>query len=294
VKNPAPENAGRRGAGRGFWSAFAGTLLFFLALPFLCIAGWAVLFGAPTAAVIAFTISWLALPLFNRIRLVRVLKLGVFFIVLPAAFALTPLMISEVDGRIEELAGRDRYDRDAFDLRDKLGIYGLNIVMGLAGLPLYPEASRETMLMVLDPGPTDRRVLRSAFGLGSPRLRLKLAGFARTLGAADTAATRQFGPARILWDASDYRFSEPEARYALALNQTTMSATARKEGGRWWIDVRHEVEIRYPDSLYATLIGRPRLRVEEGLFWVLQNAGWLHPYMAEWRFGLYADDPRLR
>jgi hypothetical protein len=54
------------------------------------------------------------------------------------------------------------------------------------------------------------------------------------------------------------------------------------------------MQVRYPESAYVTLIGRPRLRVEEGLFWVLQNHGWLYPYTAEYRFSVYSDDPRLR
>jgi hypothetical protein len=54
------------------------------------------------------------------------------------------------------------------------------------------------------------------------------------------------------------------------------------------------MEVKYPESIYVTLIGRPRLRIEEGLFWVLQNYGWLHPYTAEYRFSVYSDDPRLK
>ena len=36
-----------------------------------------------------------------------------------------------------------------------------------------------------------------------------------------------------------------------------------------------------------------RLFLEEGLFWVLQERGWLHPYRAVWRWSVAADDPRL-
>jgi hypothetical protein len=78
------------------------------------------------------------------------------------------------------------------------------------------------------------------------------------------------------------------------MNQTLLTAKAERRGGRWLIDVRHEVEIKYPDSLLVTLITRPRLRMEEGLFWVLQKYGWLHPFTAEWRFSVYSDDKRLR
>ena len=272
----------------------AGTILFLLALPFLLLTGWGLLFSAPTLAVVAFTAAWILFPLFNRIRAIRVLKLGVSFVLAPAALALAPLMIQEVDHKVEQLSRKPRNDMSAFTLPDRLGIYGLNIVMGMVGFPLYPEASKETLLMMLDPGPIARRVFYSDFGLGSYKMRAPLRDFAARLQQDDSTSSRDYGPVRVEWNKSDYRLTEPEARYALALNQTRLTARAERRGGRWLIDVRHNMEVEYPESTYVTLVGRPRLRIEEGLFWVLQNCGWLHPYTAEYRFLVYSDDPRLR
>jgi len=279
---------------RRLGGAVAGTLLLLLALPLLLLAGWALLFEVPTLAVVAFTTAWILLPLFNRSKAVRVLKLGVSFVIVPATLALAPLMIQEVDLKIEQLRRKPREDVSAFTLQDRIGIYGLNIVMGVAGYPLYPEASRETLLMMSAQGSLARRVFYSGFGLGSHKLRMLLREFAAGLRQDDTACSRSYGPVRIQWDRSDYRLTEPEARYALALNQTSLKAQAERRGERWLIDVQHEMEVRYPESNYATLIARPRLRVEEGLFWVLQECGWLHPYTAEYRFTVYSDDPTLR
>jgi hypothetical protein len=272
----------------------AGTILFLLALPFLLLTGWGLLFSAPTLAVVAFTAAWILFPLFNRIRAIRVLKLGVSFVLAPAALALAPLMIQEVDQKVEQLSRKPRNDVSAFTLPDRLGIFGLNIVMGVVGFPLYPEASKETLLMMLDPGPIARRVFYSDFGLGSYKMRAPLRDFAARLQQDDSTSSRDYGPVRVEWNKSGYRLTEPEARYALALNQTRLTARAERRGGRWLIDVRHDMEVEYPESTYVMLVGRPRLRIEEGLFWVLQNCGWLHPYTAEYRFLVYSDDPRLR
>jgi hypothetical protein len=279
---------------RRFADIVAGTTLFILAVPFLLLAGWGLVFNVPTVAVIAFTAAWILLPLFNRIKAIRVLKFAVSFVLVPATLALSPFMISEVDRQVEVLSRKNRHDQSAFDLQDRVGIYGLNIVMGTVGYLFYPEASKETLLMMLEPGPLARRVFNSGFGLGSRKVRDRLIEFAASLEFGDSASSRSFGPVTIEWNRLDYRLTEPEARYALALNQTLLTARAERRGKRWLIDVRHEVEIKYPDSLLVTLISRPRLRMEEGLFCVLQNCGWLHPYTAEWRFLVFSDDKRLR
>ena len=256
---------------RGIAGIVAGVILFILAVPCLLLAGWGLVFNVPTVSIVAFTAAWILFPLFNRFKAIQLLKFGVSFVLIPATLALSPLMISEVDRQVEALSGKNRHDMSAFDLRDRV-----------------------TLLMMLEPGPSARRVFDSEFGLGSRKLRERLTEFAAGLASDDTASSRSFGPVRIEWSKTDYRLTEPEARYALALNQTTLTAKAERRGNRWLIDVRHEMEVRYPDSSLVTLVSRPRLRMEEGLFWVLQNYGWLHPYTAEWRFQVYSDDKRLK
>jgi len=255
---------------------------------------WGLVFNVPTLAVTAFTAAWIFLPLFNRFKAIRVLKFAVSFVLIPATLALTPFMIGEVDRQVEVLSRKNRHDLSAFDLRDRVGIYGLNTLMGVVGYPLYPEASKETLLMAFEPGPLARRVSYSDFGLGSRKVRLRLKEFADSLRLDDGASVRSYGPVRIEWNKAEYRLTEPESRYSLALNQTVLTAQAERCGERWLIDVRHEVEVKYRDSALVTLIARPRLRVDEGLFRVLQDCGWLHPYTAEWRFQVYSDDKRLR
>ncbi len=270
------------------------SMLFLAAVPFLLFAGWGLLFSVPTLAIVAFTAAWILFPLFNNIKAVRVLKLGVSFVLVPATLALAPMMVQEIDQKVELLSRKPRNDLTVFTLQDKVGIYGLNIVMGAVGFPLYPEAARATLFMMFDPGPFARRVFDSDFGLGSYKLKGVVRDFAAGLAQGDSAASAGYGPVGIEWNRSQYRLTDPEARYALALNQTKLTARAERRGRRWLIDVKHEMEVSYPESAYVTLIGRPRLRVEEGLFRVLQNSGWLYPYTAEYRFLVYSDDPRLK
>lgn len=275
----------RRPAALRLFEALFNTLLAVLALPALAIAAWAVVFGVPTPAIVAFTAGWMLLPLFHAVRAVRVLKVGVSFLLLPAALALSPMMVREVDARIDELRARDRANPVAYSVRDKAGIYGLNIVMAAVAAPVYPEASFETFLMVFPPPAGRLRVFSSRFGLGSRRLRQKLAEYVREF-EADTVCVREFGPAFIEWDRDEYRFGNPEARYALALNQTYLRVRFERQGSGWRAEVRHLVGIGYPRDAYVPLITRPKLSMEEGLFWVLQQSGWLHKYNAEWRFSV--------
>ena len=278
---------------RGVLLFLLGAALVILAVPFLLLAGWGLVFGVPTVAIVAFTVGWLLLPLFHQFKLIRVFKIGVSFLVLPATLGLAPMMVGEVDRRVEELNRRDLKNPAALSFVDKVGVYGLNIVMAAAAAPLYPEAAKETFLMCFPP-PKDRlRVFHSEFGLGSARLSGKLREWVSGL-AGDTVHVREFGPEFIEWSHEEYRLTNPEARYGLALNQTHLKMTATRTGNRYRLDVSHLVGIAYPSDAYVPLITRPRLRMQEGLFWVLQQSRWLHPYNAEWRFTIYSDDPRLK
>ena len=79
-------------------------------------------------------------------------------------------------------------------------------------------------------------------------------------------------------------FGHLEARYALALNGGTATIKAKKKGKRSIFEVTLKIYVKYPRKGYVLLLKQPKLRVEEGLFWRLQEAGWLHPYWAEWKF----------
>ncbi|MCX6843913.1 MAG: hypothetical protein NTX53_16745, partial [candidate division WOR-3 bacterium] len=102
----------------------AGIILFILAIPCLLLAGWGLVFNVPTLSIVAFTAAWILFPLFNRFKAIKVLKFAVSFVLIPATLALSPFMIGEVDRQVEALSRKNRHDLSAFDLRDRLGIYG--------------------------------------------------------------------------------------------------------------------------------------------------------------------------
>jgi hypothetical protein len=195
--------------------------------------------------------------------------------------------VREVDRSIESLARRAKSPAgiSSLSLRDKLGIYGLNVAMGLAALPLYPEAATETLLLMVPPDPTSgRRVFRSSFAMRSTQVRDVVESFKALLRSAK-GNTAVLEPVRVSWPSTAYRqLGGSEARVALALNPSDVSAVARRSGRGWEIEVRVEVRVEYPKSASVRLIESPQLRVEEGLFWALQEAGWLHPYTAVWEF----------
>jgi hypothetical protein len=75
-----------------------------------------------------------------------------------------------------------------------------------------------------------------------------------------------------------------ESRVRLALNPCDLWATARRERSDWLLDIAVEVRVAYPRQARTCVLREPELCVEEGLFWVLQETGWLHPHTAVWSF----------
>jgi hypothetical protein len=85
-------------------------------------------------------------------------------------------------------------------------------------------------------------------------------------------------------------------RVALALNSPLeLTGSVRRDGDSSWLDLIARARIEYPRRAVLRLFsfeGRP-ITLDEGLFWVLQQDGWLHPYTAEWTWSVRSDDPRL-
>jgi len=68
---------------------------------------------------------------------------------------------------------------------------------------------------------------------------------------------------------------------------------AVKQDSGWKIDVSLKVECKYPKNSKVRLISNPEFKIEEGLFWVLQETGWLNTYTAEWKFTINSEDSRI-
>lgn len=261
-------------------------------LGFLIIFLWAFCFRWYCLCVLLLlaVVAFLPLKIKQRIYIkTRLILLGFMIFLSISTFEIS---VNELNNRIAQLAAKPRDRLSAFSLRDKVGIYGLNVIMGVVAYPLYPEASIETLLMLFKESPNSKRIFESDFALSSARVRNVLEGFRENLEThpGDKAELKT----RIAWPFKDYAFGNKEARYALALNPADLSVSAVKPNAKWDMEVRLQVKCEYPKNSLVTLIAKPELKVEEGLFWVLQQAGWLHPYMTEYQFHVKAQEKRIR
>lgn len=262
-------------------------LLLLLSAAAAALGAWAALFSCYSLCLVLAGLSLSVLLVAFPVERRPWLGPGLLGLLVCFAGATWRVPVREVDRSIESLARRAQSPAgtSSLSLRDKLGIYGLNVAMGLAALPLYPEAARETLLLAVPPDPTSgRRVFRSSFAMRSTRVREVVESFKAQLRSAK-GTTAALEPVRVSWPSTAYRqLGGSEARVALALNPSDVSAVARRSGRGWELEVRVEVRVEYPKRASVLLIESPRLRVEEGLFWALQQAGWLHPYTAVWEF----------
>lgn len=100
---------------------------------------------------------------------------------------------------------------------------------------------------------------------------------------------------RIAWNG--YAMNSDSARVALALNSPfELGGTAHREGAHWRLELVGRARAAYPHRSVLPLfsLDGERVELDEGLFLVLQERGWLHPYVAEWRWSIMSNDPRLQ
>ena len=157
-----------------------------------------------------------------------------------------------------------------FSWFNKVEIYVLGLGLGVVAYPIYPEVAREH-LMMYSPFPDKPEVIESNFFRGSP-----------VVEKAIQIAQKSGKPYRLAWPANTYKLSfnpeeYKEARIALALNGGYVHVKGEK--------VIASIDIKYPRKSFAPLIpikGLGTIGVEEGLFWFLQQEGWLHSGGVEW------------
>jgi hypothetical protein len=184
-------------------------------------------------------------------------------------FLFFPFTLKEYNNKSEFL--QSTIDKGlSLSFKDKLGIYGLNLILGIVGYPLYPEVSKETLLLSI-PCMDDKRVFSDDFFLSSEKIKNEIKKM--------TQLNHPYEK-RILWNMSEYSLGKKEARYALALNPCTLKVINSKDHSEISVSVR----VQYPEKTTAILLNKPfLLKVEEGLFGYLQKEGWLFPYEAEYK-----------
>ena len=175
--------------------------------------------------------------------------------------------------RLNHLSARP-VELSEFSWFNKVEIYTAYVLMNVLGAPLYPEAAKENLHMLLPSSEGKVKTFESDFFLESSFI----------LNALDNYSE----PVRLAWPQSAYNLWGPEARVALTLNTGTLSI----ENGK----VKVSVPCTWPEhsdyrdhSDPTILIDRPylpKIAVQEGLFWVLEQEGWIHQYTAVWEAGL--------
>jgi len=150
-------------------------------------------------------------------------------------------------------------------------IYTAYVLMNVLGAPLYPEIAKEASLMLLPSSEGKVKTFESDFFLESKYIQNKLDNYSE--------------PVRLYWPFDSYVWTDvfkkhTEARVALALN----TGTLHLEDGK----VRISVPCTWPKQglVNVGLPGLLDIRVQEGLFWVLEQEGWIYPYTAVWEADL--------
>ncbi len=259
----------------------------------MAISLWGVVFYSYLTALFAFTGGLIFLPFNTGSKRIWKIRLVIFIVGIVLIIPCGMISIYEVNNRIKILSNKPREKSlSSFTTRDKAGIFGINLVMGFFAYPLYPEVSKETIGMIFSPPENGVRVFKSDFAINSGKVRKIIKEFSRSLKKSSKKSAEL--KKRIYWNVSDYKLGKKEARYALALNPADMVLTAVKKESLWKINVSLKVKCIYPQNCKVTLISTPKLQIEEGLFWVLQQSGWLFPYTAEWKFTINSDDKRIR
>ncbi|MFL5348038.1 MAG: hypothetical protein ACJ8AT_24875 [Hyalangium sp.] len=203
-------------------------------------------------------------------------------------------MALEIQHRLDVMAERLAANGWRLSGHGRVQVVTLNLAMGLEGYALgYPEVASETLWMFI-PGPQERE-WRGDFAMESPLVRQNVRAMleeARRHGKAKGPVT--LSRRSVRWTKRD--LERDSLRVALALNSPLyLDAVAYPEGKGWRLELQGRAAARYP-ARNRIALGRwfgQWLVIEEGLFAALQDAGWLHPYVAVWSWTVEEGDSRL-
>ena len=175
--------------------------------------------------------------------------------------------------RLNQLSARP-IELSEFSWFNKVEIYTAYVLMNVLGAPLYPEIAKEASLMLLPSSEGQEMTFEDDFFLESKFIQNKLDNYSK--------------PVRLAWLPNDYLLGNSEARIALTLNTGFLSIEDDK--------VKVSVPSTWPKhsdhrnhswtTPLVSIRGLPEIRVQEGLFWVLEQEGWIYPYTAVWEADL--------
>ena len=237
---------------------------FLLVLSYIFFIAWTYCYGlyvcyllsaAFVASIIIFRVNR------SKRQSVKFLLLGVVLFML-----LSPFNIKQYNRHAESLQKRVS-NREELNTRERLGIYGCLIMVTLFDIIPFPEFGIENFYMFF-PAKNKERVFYSNSILNSPSIMREVKR--KTTGS-------------VTWNRWTSIF-DADFRYALAFQNCSIS-TERKKGYR---EVTLSTDFHYRKEHFTyhasnMLHGLFAFRIDEGLFWYLQEKGWLHPYTAVWK-----------
>ncbi|HOX75968.1 MAG TPA: hypothetical protein PLB27_14705, partial [Bacteroidales bacterium] len=169
-------------------------LIYALALPFIL---WNICFGF-IAGYILLVASCGFVPLLRKKTLRHTLLL---ICTLAFLYLVTiPLTLWQYQVKTKEFYRKIEKGQQLI-LNEKISIYGLNLILGLVALPVYPEVAKETLYLCI-PSKNDVRTFNGDFFLKSRKIRKAI----------------ESNESRVSWSAVEFTFGHRESRFALALN----------------------------------------------------------------------------
>ncbi len=262
-------------------------LFIFAELLFGAVAFWALLFSSYYLAFLLFITMAIILPLKLQSYMIWLCRGagGLLFILLVAFTYNIP--IKETNKNIHKLSQKlesGKSSANNFTIKEKLGLYGLHFFMSICAYPIYPEASKEALFMHIKPSKKAKN--KRIFNLSShPESKY----IKNTLLKAMSDFTQDteditIKPQRIKWSPNIFSIAHHEARYAYAFNPCTISGVSVKAGNKRLTTWNLKVSVNYARKYRVTLSHSPKLTIEQGLYRMLQDSGWLHGYEATWKF----------
>lgn len=143
---------------------------------------------------------------------------------------------------------------DNYSTYNLVEIYVLGLVMSVLAYPMYPEIAIEHLALYSK----YKGERESDFFMRSSVVQSAIKNYTR--------------PNVLSWNARHYMIGDDEARVSLALNGATLIKYNDK--------IVVKVPVKYPRNSLVSLA--PGIKVQEGLFWVLQQKGWYHTGTMTW------------
>jgi hypothetical protein len=201
------------------------------------------------------------------------------------AFALAGLAVPFVlNSAHHRMAAWDRQilerGADSLTMLDRSAIYLGNIWMAIGGFCVgAPEAAVETLAMMVPDEDGAREANWVFFAHDSSVL-----AAAETLARDLMATSRAHGKRAIQWPPGVYSL----ANYRVSLATAGGSVVLRRGQAPGEFAASVDVPIRYTQGAELGLLrsGLLDLTIPESLFWALEQAGWLHPYVMRYHFKL--------